>query len=77
MNKIKVARLLKDMTQAQVAAAAGVHQQNYSLIERGKTCPKVSTAKRLAAVLGIDWKDFYEDAESEMVEHPAPQKDAT
>lgn len=60
MNEIKKARLMKELTQAQVAEAAGIHAQSYSAIEKRSVCPKVETAKRLAEVLGIKWTAFYE-----------------
>ena len=51
---------MKELTQVQVAKMAGMHQQSYSMIEKGYVCPKVETAKRLAEVLGIEWTTFYE-----------------
>lgn len=60
MNAIKKARLMKELTQAQVAKMAGIHQQSYSMIEKGHACPKVETAKRIAEVLEIEWTTFYE-----------------
>ena len=47
-------------SQAQVATAAGISQQYYSLIEHGARKPGVPVAKKIAAVLGFDWTKFYE-----------------
>ncbi len=47
--------------QAQIAKAAGITQQMYSLIELGERRPSVEVAKKIAAVLGFDWTRFFED----------------
>ena len=56
MSKIaQVAELrqAKGMTQAQLAAASGVHRVTIARIECGAVQPKVDTLARLAAALGV------------------------
>lgn len=50
----------KNRSQADVAKNAGISQAFYCEIERGKKCPSVPVAKKIAAVLGFDWTKFYE-----------------
>ena len=52
-NKLKAARLRAHMTQAQLAAAAGLDQSAVSQIERGITGPSLGTLKALAQALGV------------------------
>lgn len=49
------------MKQIEVAAAVGITQQMYWMIENGERRPSVETAKKIAAVLGFDWTLFYPD----------------
>lgn len=58
---LEAIRREKNMTQKEVAEAVGITQVSYSNIENGKRRPSVSTAKRIAAVLGFDWTEFYDD----------------
>lgn len=48
------------MSQRTIAAAAGISQVSYCLIERGEREPRVNTAKRIADALGFEWTRFYE-----------------
>ena len=54
MLTLKQARLRKELTQLEVAAAAGLTQTTLSQIERGRVFPRQSTVKRLEAVLGTN-----------------------
>lgn len=56
-------RKAKGLTEGSVAAAAGITQVAYHLIETGKRTPRIETAKLIAAVLGFHWTRFYEEAE--------------
>lgn len=58
------ARTRLDLTQTEVAEAAGISQPSLCRIEQGKAIPKVQTAKTLGAILGVDWARFYEDIEA-------------
>lgn len=50
-------------TQLEIAQEAGISQNFYSWIEKGKRTPSPHTAQAIAAVLGFDWTRFYEDRE--------------
>lgn len=54
-------RKAKNLTQAQLAEAAGVAPNYICAIETGKRKVPVWTAKKIAAALGFDWQRFYED----------------
>ena len=58
---LKAIRMSQKMTQVEVASQVGIAQSSYSNIEKGKWRPSVSSAKRIAAVLGFDWTRFYEE----------------
>lgn len=53
-------RELKGFTQKAVAEKVGISRSFYSDIEQGTRNPKVTTAKRIADVLGFDWTLFFE-----------------
>lgn len=52
------------LTQDAVSERVGIARAAYSNIELGRRRPSVSAAKRIAAVLGFDWTEFYDDGES-------------
>ncbi len=54
------ARKNKGYTQKQVAELAKVSEEYISLIESGKRKPSVKVAKKLGAVLYIQWTIFFE-----------------
>ena len=54
------ARKNKSYTQKQVAELAKVSEEYISLIESGKRKPSVKVAKKLGAVLDIQWTIFFE-----------------
>lgn len=55
---IKSARLKADLTQAELAAKAGLHANTVARIERGVEKPTFSTAKKLASVLNLKLSDL-------------------
>lgn len=59
------ARNAKGMSQADVAKQSGIVQQSYQLIEKGVNRPRIETAQRIGAVLGIPWLRFYEKEDGE------------
>jgi len=59
---LKELRERAKMSQVELAAAAGISQQQYSFIETGKRGVTVNVAKKIAAALGFDWQRFYDDA---------------
>lgn len=55
------ARKQKHLSQADVARYVKISQPSYHCIETGKQHPRVSTAKRIAEALDIEWTRFFED----------------
>lgn len=51
---LKVLRKSSGLTQEDVAAKCEISRQYYCGIEKRRWCPSVSTAKRIANVLGFD-----------------------
>lgn len=54
-------RKAKNLTQVQLAEAAGISPSYITSIETGKRKVPVWTAKKIAAVLGFDWQRFYDE----------------
>jgi len=52
VNRLRVARAERDLSQDQLARTAGVSRQTISSIETGQYCPSTLLAFRLARVLG-------------------------
>ena len=59
--ELKIKRKKKLLTQQQLAELVGVDRTLISKIECGAATPSVATAKKIAAVLGIDWVKFFDD----------------
>jgi putative transcriptional regulator len=53
LNRLRVARAERDLSQDQLAQAATVSRQTISSIETGQYCPSDLLAFRLARVLGL------------------------
>lgn len=54
-SPIAAARMAKGMTQAQLAKALGVIQQQVARWETGESEPRVFTLKKIGAALGVEW----------------------
>jgi putative transcriptional regulator len=54
-------RVIKGLTQLQVAKLCGISRSYYSGIELGTRNAKPSTAKKIASVIGFDWTLFFEE----------------
>ncbi len=50
-----------NFTMAEVAEQSGISESYYSMIENGVRNLPVSTAKKIASVLGFKWTKFYDD----------------
>lgn len=62
MIDLKTARKEKGYTQQQLADKAGVKRTTISNLEIGTSKePRTKNAKKIAEVLGIDWKLFFSD----------------
>ena len=64
-NRIKVARAERNLSQDQLARAAGVSRQTISSIETGQYCPSTLLAFRLARVLGFGVEELFQLEEGE------------
>lgn len=49
------------MSELETAKRAGIAQPFYHNIEMALKNPSVETAKKIAAVLGFDWTEFFRD----------------
>ena len=58
-------RKKKNFTQREVGELSGISESYYSMIESGERKPPVKTAKRIAAVLGFNWTQFFEDGDGQ------------
>jgi putative transcriptional regulator len=53
LNRLRVGRAERDLSQAELARSVGVSRQTISSIETGQYCPSTLLAFRLARVLGV------------------------
>jgi len=53
LNRLRVARAERDLSQSELARSAGVSRQTISSIETGQYCPSTLLAFRIARVLGV------------------------
>ena len=58
-NRLRVARAERDLSQEQLAAAAGVSRQTVSSIETGQYAPSALLAFRLAQVLAVPVAELF------------------
>lgn len=58
---LKARRKAKGLRQTDLAQAAQISQSLVTLIESGIRKPSVKVAKRIAAVLGFDWTEFFKE----------------
>lgn len=52
LNRLRVARAERDLSQGELASSVGVSRQTISSIETGQYCPSTVLALRLARTLG-------------------------
>lgn len=63
---VKVARVQKDMTQKDLAAAVGVSRQTINAIEQGEYNPTIKLCRAICRVLNKTLDElFWEDEENE------------
>lgn len=60
MNMLKQIRQNNNMSQYQLAESAGLTHTSISRYETGKRTLSVENAKKLAAVLGVEWTCLFE-----------------
>jgi len=58
-TRLRVARAELNLSQEQLAAAAGVSRQTISSIETGQYCPSTVLSLRLLHVLGGQFEDLF------------------
>ena len=58
-NTLKVQRAIHDLTQAELAARAGITRRSVNAIETGRMVPSVSLALKLARVLGVSVETIF------------------
>ena len=63
---VKVARVQKDMTQRDLAAAVGVSRQTINAIEQGEYNPTIKLCRAICRVLGktldeLFWEDDWDE----------------
>lgn len=58
-ESLRALRLSRGFSQSALATAMGVNQGQMSRWENGRADMRVSTLKRIAAVLGVDQKDVF------------------
>jgi Predicted transcriptional regulators len=59
MNRLRVLRAERDLSQGELALSAGVSRQTISSIETGLYCPSTLLAFRLARVLGVPVDELF------------------
>jgi len=76
-NTIKVQRAMRDLTQADLAAMAGVTRRSVNAIETGRMVPSVLLALRIARALGVTVETIFGlDGSAEAVELTSADEDA-
>lgn len=58
-NTMKVERAKRDLTQAHLAAMAGVTRRSINAIEAGRMVPSVLLALKIARALGISVEEIF------------------
>lgn len=53
------------LTHDEVAKQTGVTREYITMISSGRRRPSVTVAKRLSAVVGVDWTVFFQDESNE------------
>jgi transcriptional regulator with XRE-family HTH domain len=73
MNKLKVARTMKDVRQAKLALLTGIHQTKLSLIENKLAIPNEDEKRHIAEALGVKaewlWSEDSQDLPSGEIVH--------
>ena len=63
-DALRTARGAKRLTQAQIAAQAGIGRQHYIHIERGERTPSLKVALALARILGVRVENLFGSADN-------------
>jgi putative transcriptional regulator len=71
-NTLKVQRAIRDLTQAELAAIAGVTRKSVNAIETGRMVPSILLALKLARALGVSVDMIFSLDGGPESEHPTP-----
>lgn len=69
-NTLKVQRAMRDLTQADLAALAGVTRRSVNAIETGRMVPSVLLALKLARALGVSVDALFSIDDRSVTGHP-------
>ena len=72
-NSMKVQRAIRDLTQADLAAIAGVTRKSVNAIETGRMVPSVLLALKLARALGVSVDTIFRLDEGPEAAHLHPR----
>ncbi len=64
-KQLKRYRRMQDKTQFELSSEIGISEEELSLLERGKTDPKLSTIQLIASCLGITVSDLLRTEDDE------------
>ena len=59
MSKLKRYRVLKEMSQKELGSKCGISDVTISRYETGQRQLTVKSAKKIAAVLGVEWSELF------------------
>ena len=62
-KRLKLARIEKDLSQAQLAEAVGVSRQTINAIEKGEYNPTINLCRAICRVLGKTLDDLFWEVE--------------
>lgn len=65
-RQLKRYRRIKSKTQFELSVEIGISEEELSLLERGKTDPKLSTIQLIASCMGITVSDLLQTEDVEM-----------
>ena len=65
MNKVKVYRGVKKISQLELARSVGVSRQTINMIENDKYNPSLKLCINIAKTLGVTWKDLFWEVEND------------
>ncbi len=57
-NKIKFERMKRNLSQEELAMAAGLNRNTVGNIERGQASPSIKTLEKIAKVFGIEFLEL-------------------
>ena len=74
-NKLKTLRNLKGLTTEQVAEKAKLNLNDYKALESGKVAVSVEKLEKVCDVLGVDFKEWFENDKSNVFINSGEFKD--